>query len=137
MRDELKNKLISSFKFYKKDTPIYCGDGWFSILWHLSDKIEQELIRQYTPDVMAKAYLSGESLLHVFQIKEKFGTLRFQVYSENERINDLIEQAESASAETCENCGNGGKLRYEDWQTVKCDTCHEKEEAKRRNRGDR
>ncbi len=35
-------------------------------------------------------------------------------------VADIIENAELLSIETCEICGNKGKLRYGDWRVTRC-----------------
>lgn len=58
------------------------------------------------------------------QVKEKFGTLRFYMSDETEEITNLIHEAESASSQTCEDCGAFAKMRGTAWIETKCDNCY-------------
>ena len=90
---------------------IYCGDGWFDIIYNLCYEIYP-----MRPKVM--------------QIKEKFGGLRFYCsfpkdYSE--KGYEFIREAEEESFKTCEACGKPGELRIRNgWRMLKCDQCWEK-----------
>lgn len=82
-----------------------CGEGWYPIVSQLHEKL-----KLIDPDYQ------------VFQIKEKFGTLRY--YSSldgNGEVRKLVRQAELASAETCEVCGAPGVLRERAWLKTLCD----------------
>jgi len=123
MKKELDDKLCHRFpKLYEqRNWPAtktcmcwgFPGDGWFDLIWELSEKLEQ-----IDPDIRA------------VQVKEKFGTLRFYIdgcsgetfkvaYAE-------ISEAESRSAKTCEDCGKPGKLRGSGWYRTLCDDCEGK-----------
>ncbi len=90
---------------------IYCGDGWFDIIYNLCKEIYP-----MRPKVM--------------QIKEKFGGLRFYCsfpkdYSEKGYV--FIRKAQGQSIETCETCGEPGELAiHKGWRFVACDKCSEK-----------
>jgi len=125
MNKELTEKLTSKyFEMFHKDgrgdskptmhrNIIYCGDGWFDILWRLCEEI----------------YAMRPKVL---QIKEKFGTLRFYAsFPEEytERGWNLIFKAEEESAETCETCGQPGEMRINDgWRSVNCEDCFNKKD---------
>lgn len=89
---------------------IYCGDGWFDIVYNLCQEIHP---------MRAK----------VMQIKEKFGGLRFYCsfpkdYSELGYTH--IRKAETLAWETCEDCGEPGELRiHNGWRLVNCQTCYD------------
>jgi hypothetical protein len=57
------------------------------------------------------------------QVKEKFGTLRFYVHNETKEISDIIDKAEALSEETCELCGQTGKLIAKGWCRTLCQSC--------------
>ncbi len=91
-----------------------CGDGWFTLLKELAEKLEQ---------------LPESKEFKVTQVKEKFGTLRFYMRAKDARKSDalpqtmldLIAHAESQSAITCEACGDPGKLsRKGGWWKTRC-----------------
>jgi len=90
---------------------IYCGDGWFDIIYNLCNEISP-----FRPKVM--------------QIKEKFGGLRFYCMFPNEDNSkkgyDFIRKAEQQAYKTCEQCGSPGELRiHNGWRSLKCDQCYE------------
>lgn len=103
------SKLLSTFprvypklhpRWSSREVPFYfeCGDGWFQLLWDLSQKIDNEI---------AKLDKANEREPLVTQVKEKYGTLRFYVSrATTEVINTAIQEARMRSAITCEICGN-------------------------------
>ena len=68
----------------------------------------------------------------VFQVKEKFGGLRFYVGSANKAIYERIHAAENESFETCEQCGAPGALRDGGWLKTLCDEHSKQREEKRK-----
>ena len=62
----------------------------------------------------------------VAQVKEKFGTLRYYTSGSNDKIRQLIHDAEERSAETCEVCGKPGKLITGGWLKTLCTKHNEK-----------
>ena len=75
------------------------GRGWNKIIIKCNRKLEM-----LDPDYK------------IFQIKEKFGTLRYyyetnvKITSVKEAMERYVRQAELESAQTCEYCGSEGKL---------------------------
>lgn len=62
----------------------------------------------------------------VWQVKEKWGGLRFYVDSAPEWYHDLISFYEHKSDETCEQCGKPGKARTDlGWVLTLCDEHYE------------
>ena len=59
----------------------------------------------------------------LYQIKEKFGGLRFYTGETTDDMWDRIREAESLSVKTCEYCGAPGKLRVGGWVKCRCDAC--------------
>ncbi len=98
--------------FYGQPIPEYgldrygfeCKDGWFNILL----------------DLGKKADLSG---VRLFQVKEKFGTLRVYADDPTPEVKALIAKAEALSETTCETCGMPGSLRKKSsgWVYTACD----------------
>ena len=83
------------------------GDGWVPLL----DRLITDLV----------ALGWGKK---VFQIKEKFGTLRFYASYTSAEMSDRIREAELESAKTCEQCGRPGRLRTDRrWTETICDEC--------------
>jgi len=81
-------------------------DGWKAIVEKLYDDIE--------------AISPGHN---IFQIKEKFGGLRYYCGVESyDAISNLIAEAEKKSVETCQICGVPGILREDNyWYATLCD----------------
>ena len=131
MRKELDEKLVSTFPLLYADRAadlrstamcwgFECGDGWFDILWRLSEKLEPLI------SAMAKENPDDEWLPRASQVKEKYGTLSFNMSHGNTEIFDLCQAAELESETVCETCGGPGKLRGRVWYYTACDE-HTKE----------
>ena len=88
------------------------GPGWKDILVRLINDLEQ---------------LGWNGQL--CQVKEKFGGLRFYINAASDAVWKRIAQAEEESYETCETCGQPGKLRRIGWWKTLCDE-HAKAEEK-------
>jgi len=118
MNQELELKLVKKYpkilRDYKGDPMQTCmawgadhDSGWYELL----DKCMEKL--QYFCDICSKD--GREVQVVANQIKEKYSTLRFyvSVYGansiENDIIDDIISEAESASARTCEITGKHGE----------------------------
>ena len=101
MNNELSKKLHERFPFFKGHygwgLPFECGDGWFQLIWDLSLDLEQ----------IAK---EEEVDLYVSQVKSKYGTLRYYMGAETERMSAVIDKYEELSAHICELCGKSGRL---------------------------
>lgn len=57
----------------------------------------------------------------VFQVKEKFGGLRFYIGNGSDEIFSRIHEAEVDSYKTCEVCGKPGRERGGGWIRTLCD----------------
>ncbi|MEN8170510.1 MAG: hypothetical protein ABFS08_09830 [Pseudomonadota bacterium] len=91
-----------------------CGDGWYDIIWHLSE------------DITRLANDARVEIPQVSQVKEKFGALRFYIgFKDNsisEPVHVLIREAERESTKTCEVCGAVGLLRNkQNWVRTTCE----------------
>lgn len=80
------------------------GVGWSSLIEHLYDIMPDNVV--------------------VFQVKEKFGTLRFYFAGGNDYFMNQVINAERRSATICEFCGCKGKLRNLPWQKTLCNDCY-------------
>ena len=78
-----------------------CGDGWFDLIWTLSQTIEY-MARQEGRDPYDDAWPEA------MQVKEKTGSLRFRLRKKSVSMALVIQNAEAASARTCELCGRPG-----------------------------
>lgn len=102
-------KVIASFvdrEVDLEDMMSGIGEGWKPIVRDLVDALYD---------------LEWEG--RVAQIKEKFGGLRFYADGVPEGGRELIDEAERICSETCENCGNPGRLRGQGWVLTLCDEC--------------
>lgn len=66
----------------------------------------------------------------ICQVKEKFGGLRFYINDAPEEVWKLIREVEGRSCETCEVCGETGKLRSIGWWKTLCDKHNEEKNNK-------
>lgn len=58
---------------------------------------------------------------HVDQVKEKFGGLRFYIPMGNDKIFELIDEAEEKSQNICIVCGDPATTSTKGWVTHVCD----------------
>lgn len=89
-----------------------CGDGWKPLLKKMLDEIEKIAPEDYI----------------ISDIKEKLGGLRVYDCNGNERIDELVSNAEEEAEKTCELCGNSGELKSTNgkpsgWLKVLCNKC--------------
>jgi hypothetical protein len=94
-----------------------CNNGWFRLLWDLSQGLEKLITEQYER--------RSSQMPYVAQVKEKFGTLRFYMDGNTTpEMEKLIAEAEAKSEITCEDCGGSGRCRsIGGWMTTICDAC--------------
>lgn len=94
------------------------GKGWRPILERLDARLTA---------------IPGE--YNVYQVKEKFGTLRVYIGASNPDMYDIVRAAEAESATVCEWCGSPGELdRRYFWMLTLCPGCREQ---RTRDRGTR
>lgn len=130
MDEKLDKKLVKSFPNLYMDRHgnmsstcmcwgFSCSDGWFKLIWQLSEKLEPLCKAEndsYTEEQKKLGYRCCAS-----QVKEKFGTLRFYMTCETDKMDKLIEEAEQLSSITCEECGKKGKTRNDlGWVRTLC-----------------
>ena len=86
--------------------------GWRDLVKKLSEDLEK---------------LNGgrEFPLYAAQVKEKFGGLRFYVYSSSNEQDLIIQEAEAESYKICEDCGAPGVPRSLSWMRTLCDEHYE------------
>lgn len=92
-----------------------CADGWFQLLWDLCLELEQ---------------LGVPEDFEIYQIKEKFGGLRFYTSGSSIEAYNAVEQAEKRSYEICEECGSTEGVTVaapRGWITTKCAECRAKQ----------
>jgi hypothetical protein len=112
------------------------SSGWYDLFHDLCVDIDKEL--DNLPYRISKRFKA-------LQIKEKFGGLRF--YTSNfyysgdsedvkkiqKKVDKLIADAENLTYETCETCGEPGRLRKKGWWVTLCDT-HQQERERAREK---
>ena len=59
--------------------------------------------------------------IHVEQIKEKFGGLRFYYQGGDDHISGMVDMAETWANHACETCGDRGERRSGGWIRTLCD----------------
>lgn len=75
-----------------------CGDGWFSLIDALCERLQFSTDHDGSPQVVAS------------QVKEKWGALCFYVHSASEEQWGMIRMAEAMSGRICEECGQHGQV---------------------------
>lgn len=90
------------------------GDGWYQIIDSLCGQIQHHIDWQNRNTEKVAQVIAD-------QVKEKFGGLRFYYHGGDDYISGLVSMAESWAANTCETCGNVGKLRNRGWMYTACD----------------
>lgn len=126
MREELDKKLCEKFPliFKNRHEPmtktamcwgLECGDGWYDLIDVLCSNIQHHIDwhNRYQEEKIEQPV--------AFQVKEKFGGLRFYVDGGDAHIHGMISMAESISYHICEECGNRGKVRNGGWIRTLCD----------------
>lgn len=109
---ELNDKRVKAKGWYGCIAP----DGWKEIVLKADN-----MLAHIDPDY------------EIYQIKEKFGTLRYYFGSryahstiQAQIMNAITTWAEHRSQYVCESCGKWGELRDErHWIVTLCDTCNE------------
>lgn len=124
---------------WQKKYPLSCAggintefnSGWDKIISDMFDQIEPVLRDIY--NLEPERSQDPENQFRIAQIKEKFASLRVyidipsfwrteypQIY---EVIKEAILTAESLSTETCELCGEPGKVVGTGWLSCRCQKC--------------
>lgn len=143
MDDNYEKALEEEFPFMKKGNTLgeqqasgYIGD-LYSAFGCECDNGWYELIRSLCKEIVDIYTETGlQPDIHIEQIKEKFGTLRFYVSFTNkddkyrtihDAIYEVIDKYEDKSSAVCEHCGKSGTLRTDrPWIQTLCDECAEK-----------
>lgn len=93
-----------------RKTVASCYPGWAHLILPLIDKCEADRVE-------------------IFDIKEKFGGLRFLLdLPATHTMDHLITKAERLSLTTCEVCGEPSVMRHKgNWLMTRCDKCWDEE----------
>ncbi len=89
-----------------------CRDGWFDLIYELCTQVEEAI---------GKMPKEKQFEFRAFQVKEKFGGLRFYLVSNDEKLARVIARTEKKSRKTCETCGAAGVVRTGKWLRALCD----------------
>lgn len=127
MNPELDKKLCEAFPilYQDRDAPMqttcmcwgFPGDGWFQLIWDLSEKLEKIIAGLPESEHRPKAV----------QVKEKFGFLHYYLTAGTEEMRKLVREAEELSMKTCEDCGKKGRVRNDiGWILTLCTKCWKK-----------
>lgn len=123
-----------------------CGDGWYEIIYELSEQLERHLKRTWYERLLGSKLVTISRLWSKFigviyrklhwrlprfdyypfgavQVKEKFGTLCYYTNYHSDELQEIISKYESLSASTCETCGSNGILIQQGWWHVTCVEC--------------
>ena len=80
-----------------------CEDGWFRLIWDLSQKIEEAATNEgMLPD--------HENWPEATEVKQKFGKLRFGLRNYSVAMQELTTSAQEISHGICEVCGEEGAV---------------------------
>lgn len=91
------------------------GPGWEHIVDLACSRIQREN-EKFKP----------EDRMKIVQVKEKFGGLRLYTNMYTDETEKIIDIAERAAAETCENCGSKEDVSAKGgWIKTYCAKCHE------------
>jgi hypothetical protein len=107
------------------------GPGWAPLVRVLFQHIRwvREHNRPWRAGETSTGYYGveiGEDI-HVEQVKEKLGTLRFYYSGGSEFFRGFVAGIEQLSGMICEQCGQPGRLRARHgWRATVCDGCAEK-----------
>jgi len=97
---------------YKNCNFIGCDNGWYDLLYELSEKLENILKNNSSVSIT------------VDQIKKKFGGLRFYTSSNTDSVYEIINEYEAKSYQTCEFCGKQPATQNgKSWIRTTCDYC--------------
>jgi len=133
MEQKLEKKLVDKYPLLFKDyhgSPTQtalafgfeCGNGWYNIIDNLGSKLEP-LIKLFILE-----HDEEEIYPTAFQVKEKFGGLRFYMTTSTDEMDKLVDLAEEESYKTCEQCGTKDNVNTnnEGWMVTLCDKCRNK-----------
>ncbi len=123
MKKELQEKLFKKYPNIFKDvdkTPeesgmafgIQTGDGWFWLIDNLCEELNKYKIQNKVP-------------IKAFQVKEKFGELRFYIIEGIREQYAIIEFAMALSLFICEECGSTKNVKQRGTSYIKtlCEEC--------------
>ncbi len=84
-------------------------NGWYGILHHAFSQMQLRI-------------KDHQAIVRVRQVKEKYGTLRLYIQTNDNECNRIADQAEDKSETACEICGAKGELNSSGWWQVRCES---------------
>ena len=99
--------------------PCECQSGWCDLIYNLCKELDQ-LYKNKKADI---------SNLRIYQIKEKYGLLDFNIGNYIEGAFEITQKYHELSGKVCEECGsNNGEMHIKGaWVKTLCQTCAEKD----------
>lgn len=118
--EELSSKFKEEIERIKDPFELFgieCGYGWYGLILPLYFAIQD--YNDNKPE---------EDQIHIDQIKEKFGELRFYISNAPEEFQDWASRIEDESYKVCEFCGSTTDVTTEGrgWITTQCKQCRNK-----------
>lgn len=94
-------------------TPISVGDGWKDLVTETFAKLDEAIkaVPVQEPDLGFECT----------DVKEKYGTLRIDIFPYVESVEVVCTDAEDRSEHVCDECGRAGCIREGGWVVVRCD----------------
>ncbi|OQA48419.1 MAG: hypothetical protein BWY47_01052 [Bacteroidetes bacterium ADurb.Bin302] len=123
MNDKLEQQLMDRFPWFEARNvftnkklgfphPCECDNGWYQLIYNCMEEIEQHY----------KSCNADISKLRIYQIKEKFASLRIYLGSYLDGIGNIINKYEDLSVKICEICGEPGHICVKgSWFQCLCD----------------
>jgi len=119
IRPEFYEKHKYLFELMHVERPHYpirwgyeVGKGWIPIIEKFIEKLDE---------------IDTDNVVRIFQIKEKFGTLRLYLEHSTKEAERLVDAYETMANFVCEECGAPGEYRGGlSWVQTLCDDCYEK-----------
>jgi hypothetical protein len=134
-----------------------CGDGWFQLIYDLCSDIESICkesgievtavqvkekfggLRFYFHNTIKETFLSGIHFkIRTWMFDHKYGIKYWKIIdlkrylwkTPEEKIEDLVSNAEDKSFKICEQCGKPGKRLGKFWIYTMCEKCAEEKGVK-------
>lgn len=122
MDQNLEDKIMSQFPWFEAKTiwgenlgcgmGCDCDDGWYNLIHDFCKEL----------DDFYKTKNKNINKIKIYQIKEKYGTLRIYLGNYIDGVDDIVAKYEDLSGEICEMCGNIGDISISgSWYKTLCE----------------
>lgn len=118
------NRALKRWLDKGDDKGLYHFYNYYKNPDHTKNQVDQDKERGKYRDEPDPVYQ-----VEFLQVKEKFGTLNMYCAGADQFAYGVLAMAESLSANTCEFCGQPGKIRKGGWLKCRCDACQEEKES--------